>query len=137
MEFTQLPSSRVAVSNYPVLRSYYSKNRGEGNLTKAGATPVTEVSASEASAFAAELGARLPEYDEIAEFFDVVKRGDNPLPRRSSSIEWLNCSPDWARESQKMRCFAAVDTASKRLGLRGAMEDRRSRFVTFRIVRPQ
>lgn len=106
-------------------------------MTKAGATPVTEVSASEASAFAAELGARLPEYDEIAEFFDVVKRGDNPLPRRSSSIEWLNCSPDWARESQKMRCFAAVDTASKRLGLRGAMEDRRSRFVTFRIVRPQ
>lgn len=135
MEFIHLPATQVEISTHPVLRSDYHIKGDTRISTHAGTTPITNVSASEASAFAEGMGARLPKYEEIIEFLDVLKLGDKKFPDLSSYLEWLNCSPEWATESQKMNCIASIDNASMRFILRGSIQDQRYPFVTFRIVR--
>jgi hypothetical protein len=137
MEWIYLPVTQIEISTYPVFHSDFHQNGNPGISSHASATPITNVSASEASAFAEEMGARLPEYAEIIELLDVLKRGGENFPYLSTSIEWLNCSPDWNAESQKMNCIASIDTGSMRVGLKGSIQDGRYPFVTFRIARPR
>lgn len=135
MEWIYLPVTQIEISTYPVFRSDFHQNGNPGISSHASTTPITNVSVSEASVFAEGMGARLPEYEEIIELLDVLKRGGENFPYISTSIEWLNCSPDWDIESQKMNCIASIGTASMRPILRGSVQDRRYPFVTFRIAR--
>lgn len=137
MEFIQIPASQAEISTYPVLTSDYYQNGSTLDSTKAGATPITDVSASEAYSFAEGRGARLPEYEEIIEFLNMLKRDEKFFQYPSPSIEWLNCSPAWNKENLKMNCIASIDTALKRLIFKGSIQNRRYPFVTFRIARPR
>jgi formylglycine-generating enzyme required for sulfatase activity len=138
MEFIHLPANQVEIAASPVLHSHYQQNGIIRIPTPTGKTPITNVSASEASAFAARMGARLPIYEEITEFLDILKRGGKNLAYLSSHIEWLNCSPNWAVEGLKLNCIASIDKASVARGsfMRGSIQDQGYPFVTFRLVRP-
>ena len=130
-----LPTSHVEISTNPVSHSEFHRNGTSRIATEhADATPVTSVSASEASAFARALGGRLPKLNEIEEFLGAMKSRAYGFPL-SAHLEWLDCSPDWATESHRMRCITAVSNASNAHVLRGSLQDQQYSFVTFRIVR--
>jgi len=76
MEFIHLLATQAEIPTYPVLHSDYHQNGNTRISTHTGTTPITNVSAYEASSFTEGTGARLPEYEEIIEFLGVLKRGD-------------------------------------------------------------
>lgn len=138
-DFIHLPESRVDISLVPVSRSDYYSNGSTAILSRSRSTPITNISASEARAFAARREARLPEVEEFIEFLEILKHGAERVPRLFSPaewFEWLNCCPKWGIASREMNCVALISSASMSLSLRGSMQDRGYPFVTFRIVRP-
>lgn len=143
VKFLKLPGNSIEILSRPVSREEYRlgfqnelSDFSKGSGTR---SPVTGVSATEARKFASQMGARLPEFEEMMALSRYAKNNTALFGclSRDCLAEWLNCSPDWARENNHTNCILSPSWLMRRDGSisRGSIPDQKMSFVTFRLVR--
>lgn len=162
MNWLRLPERDVEISLTPVDRASYLRFAQETGCPIAprsgsSASPVTQVSAAEACAFAAWLSRhdnytyRLPTLDDMLALADHAlsswQTGGAPAgagedvvrDQRRPLSEWLHCVLSQGDGRADLRCVANPSWLRKgrRTSTRGALREGRYAFVTFRLVRAQ
>jgi len=160
MDWLRLPERQIEIAVAPVSRADYARFAQETRSPippRAGAvtSPVTQVSAEEAGAFAAWLSQRdsydyrLPTLDDMLALADHTHNGgsaeNKPVDLRQGAVtddrrplsEWLYCVPDHGSGGTGLRCVANPSWLRRDGGasVRGALSEGRYSFVTFRLVR--
>jgi len=160
MDWLKLPEREVEISVAPVDRASYlrfAQETGRPVPSRSGspASPVTQVSAAEACAFAAWLSQRdnctyrLPTLDDLLALADRARHGaqtgDALADLRESMVtdvrrpmsEWLHCVLNQGDGRAGLRCIANPSWLRNERGTstRGALSEGHYAFVTFRLVR--
>lgn len=162
MDWLSLPEREVEISLAPVDRASYlrfAQETGRPVPPRSGspASPVTQVSAAEALAFAAWLSQqdnctyRLPSLDDMLALANYGCHGEQTgdaladllesmvTDDRRPLSEWLCCVLNQGDGRADLRCVANPSWLRKgrRTSTRGALREGRYAFVTFRLVRAQ
>ena len=162
MDWLRIPEREVEISLAPVDRASYVRftqktGRPVPPRSSSSASPVTQVSAAEALAFAAWLSQqdnctyRLPTLDDLFALADHARSGwqtggapagegeDMARDDRRPLSEWLHCVLSQGDGHADLRCVANPSwlRKSRRTSTRGALREGRYAFVTFRLVRAQ
>lgn len=160
MKWIRLSGSTIEISSTPVTRAEYlqfARETGRPIPHHGGSldSPVTQVRADDAGAFAEWLSCRdgrhyrLPTLEEIRTLAHQARNGVTSVtwPSRWQDThngrapeylnEWLGCSADWVSQPNRLHCVthpAWLLTEHHTLP-HGALDDRSYSFVTFRLAR--